>query len=767
MGQQKISKTLYEKIFDSHIVSMNANGNALLYIDRHLIHEVTSPQAFESLRINRRHVRRADLTLATSDHNVPTTSRKDLDENSYMRDGQSRLQCRTLEQNAKKHGIRYFGLNSANQGIVHVIGPELGFTLPGMTIVCGDSHTSTHGAFGALAFGIGTSEVEHVLATQTLISTRLKNMKVQVEGQLSSCVTSKDIILYTIKTISAAGGTGMVIEFSGSTIRSLSMESRMSLCNMSVEAGAKAGLISPDQTTLEYLKGRPLVSKDPVEWERAAYYWSTFKSDPDARFDEVVQIDATDITPHVTWGTSPDQVVSITDVVPHISQNMDTRAREAHIRALEYMNLQPGTAMHDIKIDKVFIGSCTNARLEDLRAAARILQGAYVAPGIKLALAVPGSGLVKAAAEREGLDLIFKRAGFEWREAGCSLCVGLNEDMLLPTERCASTSNRNFEDRQGAGGRTHLMSPVMAAAAAIQGSLTDARLLPQGPSRPVLLHTAEIILPIVPEISDTEASGVGMSLENNAPKPLAEGFSRISTRESQPISSSQKFHDWKGMMVPLNRSNVDTDCIIPKQFLKAVGRDGFDKGLFYYLRHPSRSGGPEEDPSFALNKPQYTGASILLVTGENFGCGSSREHAVWALQSWGFRCVLAPSFGDIFYNNSFQTGLLPVRITSSSLLRELVVEAEACREIVVDLLTQKIYRGENKTLLGTFLVEEHYRKALLSGFDSISNTLQFKEAIEMFEGRVKGETPWLQSLPLLKDTMVKGGSFGKKDPLDW
>jgi 3-isopropylmalate dehydratase len=725
--------------------------------------------------LNGRQVRRSDLTLATSDHNVPTTSRKDMDESSYIRDAESRLQCRTLKQNAKQHRIRYFDLRSANQGIVHVIGPELGFTLPGMTMVCGDSHTSTHGAFGALAFGIGTTEVEHVLATQTLISNRLKNMKVQVEGQLAPCITSKDIILYIIKTISSAGGTGMVIEYAGSTIRGLSMESRMSLCNMSVEAGAKAGLISPDETTIEYMRGRPLVSMDSDQWKRASDYWLSLKSDPDAVFDRVVEIEATDINPHVTWGTSPDQVVPITEVVPYPPCDADERARKSHIRALEYMNLEPGTPMQNIKIDKVFIGSCTNARLEDLRAAAHILQGASVSPDVKLALAVPGSGLVKAAAEREGLDIIFKKAGFEWREAGCSLCVGLNEDMLLPTERCASTSNRNFEDRQGAGGRTHLMSPVMAAAAAIKGHLTDARILlnenPR-PERHIMLHTAEIV-----PLLDREDGNTDMSTASKSSSGDARGFKsdgndssktprENSTAESS-TASSRVFHSWKGRMVPLNMSSVDTDCIIPKQFLKSIGREGFSKGLFYYLRHTSREGTPEEDPSFTLNQHQYRGTSILLVTGENFGCGSSREHAVWALQGWGFKCVLAPSFGDIFYNNCFQTGLLPVRITSPSLLKDLTVEAEACREIVVDLLTQTIYRAEDKYVLGTFTVEEQHREKLISGSDNISDTLKMNDDIERFETQQKTGMPWLQVLPPLISEIARSRIVSQKSKIEW
>ena len=669
-----------------------------------------------------------------------------------------------MQRKLKKSNANFtlqHAVKSTNQGIVHVIGPELGFSLPGLTIVCGDSHTSTHGAFGALAFGIGTTEVEHVLATQTLVATRLKNMKVQVDGDLGSCVTSKDIILYIIETISTAGGTGMVIEFAGSTISGLSMESRMSLCNMSVEAGAKAGLIAPDQTTLAYLKGRPMVCLDPEEWNKATAYWLALRSDQEANFDRTVKINAAEITPHVTWGTSPEQVVCITGEIPDTAQICDKKKREAHIAALEYMDLQPGTPIQSIKIDKVFIGSCTNGRLEDLRAAARILQGSKVSPNVKLALAVPGSGLVKQAAEREGLDVIFKKAGFEWREAGCSLCVGLNEDMLLPTERCASTSNRNFEDRQGAGGRTHLMSPVMAAAAAINGRLSDARMFTQSLSRPqipTMIHTAEILSQ---ESIHTPTSDDAKTNEYEVSRSEASDLFSSSieqTEKSQETispTSSREFKTWTGRMVPLERSNVDTDCIIPKQFLKAIGRDGFSKGLFYYLRHTSRSADAKIDENFTLNQPRYRGTSILLVTGENFGCGSSREHAVWALQGWGFRCVLAPSFGDIFYNNAFQCGVLAVRIESPDLLHELTVEAQAHREVTVDLLTQKIYRAGDGSTIGVFRVEENHRRALISGLDDIASTLLSREDITRYEGRTKMESPWSQSLPLIKNGLLK------------
>ncbi|KAI5285748.1 3-isopropylmalate dehydratase, partial [Ascosphaera acerosa] len=473
-------RTLYDKVFQDHVVDEQDDGTVLLYIDRHLVHEVTSPQAFEGLKTAGRQVRRPDCTLATVDHNIPTSSRKTYKNTAtFVEEAQSRTQCVTLEQNVHDFGLTYFGLDDERQGIVHVIGPEQGFTLPGTTVVCGDSHTSTHGAFGALAFGIGTSEVEHVLATQTLVTQRSCNMRVRVDGALPPGVSSKDVVLHVIGRIGTAGGTGAVIEFCGSTIAALSMEARMSICNMSIEAGARAGMIAPDDVTFEYLKGRPLAPPaDSEQWARAVAYWRSLRSDPGAAYDVDVHIDAADVAPTVSWGTSPQDVVSIAGCVPSpddfAAAGDDTRAASCR-RALEYMGLQPGTPMQDIPLDKVFIGSCTNSRIEDLRAAAAVVRGRRVAPNIKRAMVVPGSGLVKKQAEREGLDRVFTDAGFEWREAGCSMCLGMNPDILAPQERCASTSNRNFEGRQGAGGRTHLMSPVMAAAAAIKGKFADIR----------------------------------------------------------------------------------------------------------------------------------------------------------------------------------------------------------------------------------------------------------------------------------------------------
>jgi len=461
--------TLYDKLFEEHVVDRQEDGTCLLYIDRHLVHEVTSPQAFEGLEMAGRPLWRNSANLAVVDHNVPTTDRT-----KGIADPVSRLQVETLDANAEKFKIKYFDIRDHRQGIVHVIGPEQGATLPGMTVVCGDSHTSTHGALGCLAFGIGTSEVEHVLATQCLLMKKAKNMLVRVEGQLPVGVTAKDIVLAVIGKIGTAGGTGYAIEFGGSAIRSLSMEGRMTICNMAIEAGARAGMVAVDDTTIQYVKGRPL-SPTGAAWDQAVAYWKTLHSDTDAKFDRVVELKAEDIAPQVTWGTSPEMVLPVMAKVPNPDEQSDPAVREGMSRALSYMDLKPNTPLTEIKVDKVFIGSCTNSRIEDMRAAAAVIKGRKVASNIKLALVVPGSGLVKAQAEAEGLDKVFTAAGFEWREPGCSMCLAMNADRLEPGERCASTSNRNFEGRQGAGGRTHLVSPAMAAAAALAGHFVDVR----------------------------------------------------------------------------------------------------------------------------------------------------------------------------------------------------------------------------------------------------------------------------------------------------
>jgi 3-isopropylmalate/(R)-2-methylmalate dehydratase large subunit len=470
-----MARTLYDKIWDEHVVHTEEDGTAILYIDRHLVHEVTSPQAFEGLRVAGRKLWRISSVVATADHNTPTTGW----ERGYegIADPTSKEQVTTLDKNIAEFGAAaFFPFLSKRQGIVHVIGPESGATLPGMTVVCGDSHTSTHGAFGALAHGIGTSEVEHVMATQTLLGKKAKNMLVKVEGKLPLGCTAKDIVLAIIGKIGTAGGTGYTIEFAGSAIRDLSMEGRMTVCNMAIEAGARAGLVAVDEKTINYVKGRPLAPTG-VEWEQAVSYWRTLQSDPGAHFDAVVELDATQIQPQVTWGTSPEMVVDINGRVPDPEKEKDASKRGAIERALVYMGLEPNKAMNDIFVDKVFIGSCTNSRIEDMREAAAVVKklGQKVAKNVKLALVVPGSGVVKEQAEREGLDIIFKAAGFEWREPGCSMCLAMNADRLEPGERCASTSNRNFEGRQGAGGRTHLVSPAMAAAAAVHGHFVDVR----------------------------------------------------------------------------------------------------------------------------------------------------------------------------------------------------------------------------------------------------------------------------------------------------
>ena len=463
-----MSKTLYDKIWNEHLVHQQEDGTSLLFVDRHLIHEVTSPQAFEGLRTSNRKVRQPKLTLAVADHNVPTTDRS-----KGIADEESKIQVDTLSRNCKEFGIKLFGMSDKRQGIVHIIGPEQGFTQPGNIIVCGDSHTATHGAFGALAFGIGTSEVEHVLATQTLVQKKSKNLRISVNGKLPIGVTSKDVILQIIGKIGTAGGTGYVIEYAGDVISSLTVENRMTICNMTIEGGARAGLIAPDEKIFRYLKGKPMAPKNEI-WDKAVEYWSKLNSDNNANFDKEVTLKGEDIQPMVTWGTSPQDVITIDGKVPNPSDEKDNDRRNSIERSLKYMGLKPNTLIKDIKIDKVFIGSCTNGRIEDLRDAAKILKDKKIASHVK-AMVVPGSGLVKEQAEQEGLDKIFLNSGFEWREPGCSMCLAMNADKLKPEERCASTSNRNFEGRQGRGGRTHLVSPAMAAAAAISGNFDDVR----------------------------------------------------------------------------------------------------------------------------------------------------------------------------------------------------------------------------------------------------------------------------------------------------
>ncbi|OAQ59716.1 3-isopropylmalate dehydratase [Pochonia chlamydosporia 170] len=780
-GTERNPQTLYDKVLSNHIVDEKLDGTILLYIDRHLVHEVTSPQAFEGLKNAGRKVRRPDCTLATTDHNVPTTSRKGMkDIATFIEEDDSRTQCVTLEENVKDFGLTYFGLGDKRQGIVHVIGPEQGFTLPGTTVVCGDSHTSTHGAFGSLAFGIGTSEVEHVLATQCLITKRSKNMRIQVDGELAPGVSSKDIILHAIGKIGTAGGTGAVIEFCGSVIRGLSMEARMSICNMSIEGGARAGMVAPDEVTFEYLKGRPLAPKyGSEEWNRATAYWKALQSDPGAKYDIDIFIDGKDIIPTVTWGTSPEDVIPITGVVPDPETFATEAKKVTGRRMLEYMGLTAGTPMEEIVVDKVFIGSCTNSRIEDLRAAAHVVKGKKVASNIKRAMVVPGSGLVKTQAEDEGIDQVFIDAGFEWREAGCSMCLGMNPDILAPQERCASTSNRNFEGRQGAGGRTHLMSPVMAAAAAIVGKLADVRKLSNYTASP---HVEASITPSTPQKAhiDERVANDAHEREVIGDQPEdTEPHTNTSVSGSNGSSASAglpKFLSHKGIAAPMDMANVDTDAIIPKQFLKTIKRTGLGTALFHALRY-NQDG--SDNPEFVLNKEPYRNAKILVCTGPNFGCGSSREHAPWALLDFGIKCVIAPSFADIFFNNTFKNGMLPLRIENKSDLDAIADEARAGREIEVDLPNQLIKNSAGVTIC-SFDVEEFRKHCLVNGLDDIGLTMQMEDKIGEFEKKMTQHTPWLDGTAYLKRP-GQGGKLAakavpvpktnrgeeKKEPLEW
>ncbi|KAJ3264537.1 hypothetical protein HDU77_008180 [Chytriomyces hyalinus] len=762
-------RTLYDKVFDDHTVSDLTNA-CVLYIDRHLVHEVTSPQAFEGLQVAGRPVRRVDLTLATLDHNIPTTSRKAFKGiNSFVTETDSKLQCSTLEDNVKAFKLNYFGLGDKRQGIVHVVGPEQGFTLPGTTVVCGDSHTSTHGAFGALAFGIGTSEVEHVLATQTLIQKKSKNMRVFVEGDsLMEGVTSKDLMLHIIGVIGTAGGNGTVIEFCGKVIEGLSIESRMSMCNMSIEAGARAGMIAPDQITFDYIKGRPMAPKG-ADWDAAVSYWKSLRSDPDAKYDIDVTIKASDVVPCITWGTSPQDVVAITGCVPDPSKVNDATKKASMERSLSYMGLEANTKMDSIKVDKVFIGSCTNSRIEDLRSAAKIAQGRKVASHV-YAMIVPGSGLVKTQAEAEGLDEIFKQAGFDWREAGCSMCLGMNPDQLLAGERCASTSNRNFEGRQGPGGRTHLMSPAMAAAAAVTGHLTDVRTLPllSGP-KAIELNSKDFL-----NADSFEYAGVAENVAaasaaaaENAPAASAESA-------SVAVSSGgglQRFTILKSVAAPLERANVDTDMIIPKQFLKTIKRTGLGKALFHEIRYDltapidSLTGMHPEIPSFVLNQPAYRNAKIL-VAGVNFGCGSSREHAPWALLDFGIRCIIAESFADIFYNNCFKNMMLPI-ILSKQHVDAIMQDGKDGKHVEVDLVSQSVRRANGEVI--SFEVDELRKRCLVEGLDDIGMTLQKESDISRFEEKRTKVWPWLDLYHVSGDAFVTAAGKGSKKPKlsDW
>jgi 3-isopropylmalate dehydratase len=747
-------RTLYEKIFSDHVVERQDDGTCLIYIDRHLVHEVTSPQAFEGLATAGRKVRRPDCTLATIDHNVPTTNRSKFENvSTFIQEPDSRNQCETMEQNVKDFGLTYFGMDDARQGIVHVIGPEQGFTLPGCTVVCGDSHTATHGAFGGIAFGIGTSEVEHVLATQTLLQKQAKTMLISVDGELPPGSTSKDIVLHIIGLIGTAGGTGYAMEFGGSVIQKLSMEARMSICNMAIEGGARAGLVAPDDETFKYIKGRPMAPKGEA-WEKALPYWRSLASDPGAKYDKVINIQGKDIAPTVTWGTSPQDTVAITGNVPDPAKCDDPQRKAAMQRALDYMGLQAGTKMDTIQIDKVFIGSCTNSRIEDLREAAKVAKGRKVADNVKIAYIVPGSGLVKKQAEAEGLDKIFIEAGFDWREAGCSMCLGMNPDQLSPKERCASTSNRNFEGRQGAQGRTHLVSPAMAAAAAITGKLTDVR---------------ELVPATGSDFKVTDWSEfVGTSCPPPAPafstKPSE---AKATTASTGDAAGMPKFTTLSGVAAPLDMQNVDTDMIIPKQFLKTIKRTGLGKSAFFELRYkPDGS----EEPEFVLNREQYRQAKIL-VCGDNFGCGSSREHAPWAINDFGIRCLISTSFADIFFSNCFKNGMLPIVLPKAD-VATLLDDATNLREFEVDLPSQKITRSDGSTI--SFEVDAFKKHCLINGLDDIGLTMQKADKIASFEVMRSERYPWLDGAGY-KDSegakkvvaMAQGGKADLAKAGDW
>ncbi|KAJ3127482.1 3-isopropylmalate dehydratase [Physocladia obscura] len=770
-----MAQTLYDKVFADHVVS-TVSGNSeitldepvVLYIDRHLVHEVTSPQAFEGLRNASRGVRRVDLTLTTLDHNIPTSSRKNFANiNTFVKEADSKVQCATLEENVELFGLNYYGLGDKRQGIVHVVGPEQGFTLPGTTVVCGDSHTSTHGAFGALAFGIGTSEVEHVLATQTLIQKKSKNMRVFIEGDsLLEGVTSKDLMLHIIGVIGTAAGTGTVIEFCGKVIEKLSVEARMSMCNMSIEAGARAGMIAPDEITFEYIKDRPMAPKG-ANWDAAVKYWKSLKSDVGAKYDIDVTIKASDIVPSITWGTSPQDVVPITGSVPDPANVFDPTKKAAIERSLFYMGLDANKKMETIKIDKVFIGSCTNSRIEDLRSAAKIARGRKVAPHV-YAMIVPGSGLIKSQAEAEGLDEIFKQAGFDWREAGCSMCLGMNPDQLLAGERCASTSNRNFEGRQGPGGRTHLMSPAMAAAAAVTGYLTDVRTLPILPG----FKTIELDSKDFLKAESFEYAGIAENIAKAAVAGVSKkGSSVVSVPTPSTSGGLEQFTVLKGVVAPLDRANVDTDMIIPKQFLKTIKRTGLGKALFHEIRYDlskpadTSSGQYPEIETFVLNKPQYRHSKILVAR-ENFGCGSSREHAPWALLDFGIRCIIAESFADIFYNNCFKNMMLPV-ILSKENVAVIMQDGNDGLDIEVDLVNQIVRRSNGQEI--SFEVEELRKRCLVEGLDDIGMTLQKESKITAFEEKQSSIWPWLDLRHIVSTASAqKLGQPAKKTKLsDW
>lgn len=747
-------QTLYDKIWSSHIV--DEDDSALLYIDRHLVHEVTSPQAFEGLRLASRSVRRPDCTLSTVDHNVPTSDRSALiDVSQFIEEAASRTQVLQMQTNVNDFGLKYFGMEDERQGIVHIIGPEQGFTLPGCTTVCGDSHTATHGAFGALAFGIGTSEVEHVLATQTLPQTKAINMLIRIDGPLGASVTSKDIILHVCNVIGTAGGTGATIEFAGEAIESLSMEARMSISNMAIEAGARSGLIAPDDVTFEYLKGRPMSPASGEEWDRAVEYWRTLKTDEGAVFDKTVVIDAKDIAPTVTWGTSPQDAIPVDGIIPRIDEKGHDEARQAAVtRSLDYIGLEGGTKIEGTPIEKVFIGSCTNGRIEDIREVAAVAIGRKVADGVH-AMVVPGSGLVKHQAEMEGLDTILIEAGFDWREPGCSMCLAMNPDKLKPKERCASTSNRNFEGRQGGGGRTHLMSPSMAAVAAVSGAIADVRKFPYLGTKEEDPRTRNV--DVRSNVFTTE-SYVSPGAVISPPAPYLEGRGDSAEAVDGP-AGLPKFTVLTGVAAPLDIQNIDTDMIIPKEFLKTIQRAGLGFAAFAELRYEN----PEEVatigadvaknlPDFILNKPGYENTQILIA-GDNFGCGSSREHAPWSINDMGIRCIISTSFADIFYNNCINNGMLPVTLPRDQIEKLIQDSATPGTEITVDLENSKVIRPNGDEF--PFEIDAFKKHCLLNGLDKIGLTLDKEDKIIAFEKERSEKYPWLDGASLKVPEKIK------------
>jgi 3-isopropylmalate dehydratase len=759
-------RTLYDKIWDDHVVD-DDGMSSLLYIDRHLVHEVTSPQAFEGLRLAGRGVRRPDCTLTTVDHNVPTEDRSGLiDIASFIEETASRTQVMQLETNVKDFGLKYFGMADERQGIVHIIGPEQGFTLPGCTCVCGDSHTATHGAFGALAFGIGTSEVEHVLATQTLAQTKSKNMLIRIDGDLTDGVTSKDIILHVCGLIGTAGGTGYTIEFGGDAISSLSMEARMSISNMAIEAGARAGMIAADDITFDYLKGRPM-SPSGEEWEKAVAYWRSLASDEDAEYDKTVVVKASDISPTVTWGTSPQDAMPIDGEVPKIDAPGHDEARKKAVeRSLNYIGLEGGQKIEGEPVTKVFIGSCTNGRIEDIRSVAAIALGRKVPEGVD-AMVVPGSGLVKKQAEEEGLDKILIEAGFDWREPGCSMCLAMNPDKLKPQERCASTSNRNFEGRQGNGGRTHLMSPAMAAAAAVSGGIADIRKFPflGDESSDPRTKTSQS------NVFKTEQyENPGPSINPPAPYMKNRG---AASEEASP-AGLPKFESITGVGAPLDIMNIDTDMIIPKEFLKTINRSGLGFAAFAELRYNNAEAvatiGVEvadEKDDFILNMDGYKGVTNILIAGDNFGCGSSREHAPWSINDMGIRCIISTSFADIFYNNCFNNGMLPLTLPRDQIEVLLADTATPGTELTVDLVNQKVIRPNGESF--TFEIDAFKKNCLVNGLDKIGLTIMKNDKISAFETIRSDKFPWLDGASLkVPDTvkMYPDAQFWKNQPVE-